>query len=40
MNEDIANAKRSVAARYPQLKSGHAVIGPRLLRIGKAKDAQ
>lgn len=39
-NEDIAKAKKSVAARYLQLKSGHAVTGAHLLRIGKVEDAR
>lgn len=37
---DIAKAKKSVAARYLQLKSGHAVTGAHLLRIGKVEDAR
>ena len=40
INKDIANAKKSVAARYLQLRSGHAVTGAHLLRIGKVEDAQ
>jgi hypothetical protein len=40
VSEKIANAKNSTAARYLQLKSGHAVTGAHLLRIGKVKDAQ
>lgn len=40
INKDIANAKKSVAARYLQLKSGHAVTGAHLLRIGKNEDAK
>jgi hypothetical protein len=36
----MAKAKKSVAARYLQLKSGHAVTGAHLLRIGKVEDAQ
>ena len=39
-NGDIAKAKKSVAARYLQLKSGHAVTGAHLLRIGKVEDAR
>jgi hypothetical protein len=35
----IKDAKKSVAARYLQLKSGHAVTGIYLFRIGKALDA-
>lgn len=40
INKDIANAKKSVAARYLQLKSGHAITGAHLLRIGKVEDAK
>jgi len=40
VNDNIANAKKSVAARYLQLKSGHAVTGAHLLGIGKVEDAQ
>jgi hypothetical protein len=40
VDEDIAKAKKSVAARYLQLKSGHAVSRAHLLRIGKVEDAQ
>lgn len=40
INDDIANAKKSVAARYLQFKSGHAITGVHLLRIGKVEDAQ
>lgn len=40
INKHIKDAKKSVAARYLQLKSGHAVTGAYLLRIGKADDAQ
>ncbi|KAI7712086.1 hypothetical protein KC353_g8529 [Hortaea werneckii] len=40
MNKHIEDARKSVAARYLQLKSGHAVTGAHLLRIGKVKDAQ
>jgi hypothetical protein len=40
LNKHIADAKKSVAARYLQLKSGHAVTGAHLLRIGKVGDAQ
>jgi hypothetical protein len=36
----MAKAKNSVAARYLQLKSGHAITGAHLLRIGKVEDAQ
>lgn len=37
---DTAKAKKSVAARYLQLKSGHAIIGAHLLRIGKVEDGR
>jgi hypothetical protein len=40
INKYIADAKKSVAARYLQLKSGHAVTGAHLLRVGKVQDAQ
>jgi hypothetical protein len=39
-NKYTADAKKSVAARYLQPKSGHAVTGAHLLRIGKVQDAQ
>jgi hypothetical protein len=38
-NKPIADAKKSVSARYLQLKSGHAVTGVHLLKIGKVQDA-
>jgi hypothetical protein len=40
IDKNIANAKKSVAARYLQLKSGHAITGAHLLRIGKVEDAK
>jgi hypothetical protein len=40
INKHIRDAKKSVATRYLQLKSGHAVIGVHLLRIGEAQDAR
>jgi hypothetical protein len=40
VNDNMAKAKKSVAARYLQLKSGHAITGAHLLRIGKVEDAQ
>lgn len=40
INDDIAIAKKSVAAGYLQLRSGHAVIGIHLFRIDKVEDAQ
>ena len=39
-NKPIADVKKSVTARYLQLKSGRAVTGAYLLIIGKAPDAQ
>lgn len=39
-NEEIAKARKPVAARYLQLKSGHAVTGAHLLRMGKVEDAR
>jgi hypothetical protein len=39
-NKDIQNARKSVAARYLQLKSNHAVTGVHLLRINKVQDAR
>lgn len=39
IDKSTKDAKESVAARYLQLKSGHAVTGVHLLRIGKAQDA-
>jgi hypothetical protein len=40
VNKHIKDAKRLVAARYLQLKSGHAVTGVHLLRINKVQDAR
>jgi hypothetical protein len=40
VNDNMIKAKKSVAARYLQLKSGHAVTEAHLLRIGKVEDAQ
>jgi plasmid replication initiation protein len=39
-NKDIDNGKKSVTARYLQLKSGHAITGIYLLRIKKAQSAR
>jgi hypothetical protein len=39
-NKHIQNARKSVAARYLQLKSNHAVTGVHLLRINKVQDAR
>lgn len=40
LNRHIKDARKSVAARYLQLKSGHAVTGAHLMRIGKVADAR
>jgi hypothetical protein len=40
LNRNIKDAKKSVAARYLQLKSGHAITGAHLMRIGKVADAR
>jgi hypothetical protein len=40
INKHIKDAKKSIAARYLQLKSGHAITGVHLLRIKKARDAR
>lgn len=40
VNDNVANAKKSYAARYLQLRSGHAITGAHLPRIGKVEDAQ
>jgi hypothetical protein len=40
LNRHIKDARKSVAARYLQLKSGHAVTGAHLMRIGKLADAR
>jgi hypothetical protein len=40
INKQIDNAKKSVAARYLQLKSGHAVVGVHLLRIDRMQDSR
>jgi hypothetical protein len=40
IDKNIADAEKSVAARYLQLKSGHAITGAHLLRIGKVQDAK
>jgi hypothetical protein len=37
INKQIKEAKKSTAARYLQLKSGHAITGVHLLRIKKSK---
>lgn len=40
LNKHIKDARKSVAARYLQLKSGHAVTGVHLFRINKVQDAR
>jgi hypothetical protein len=40
LNKNIKDARRSVASRYLQLKSGHAITGVHLLRIGQVEDAR
>jgi hypothetical protein len=40
LNRHIKDTKKSVAARYLQLKSGHAITGAHLMRIGKVVDAR
>jgi len=39
-NKHVEDARKSVAARYLQLKSGHAVTGTHLFRIDRAQDAR
>jgi hypothetical protein len=40
LNKHIQDARKSVAARYLQLKSNHTVTGVYLLRINKVQDAR
>jgi hypothetical protein len=40
LDKYVKDARKSVASRYLQLKSGHAVTGAHLLRIGKVQDAR
>ena len=40
LDKHVKDARKSVASRYLQLKSGHAVTGVHLLRIGKVQDAR
>lgn len=40
LNRHIKDARKSVATRYLQLKSGHDVTGAHLLKIGKVADAR
>jgi hypothetical protein len=39
LNQHVKDARKSCAARYLQLKSGHAITVVHLTRIGKAEDA-
>jgi hypothetical protein len=40
LNKHVKDARKSVAARYLQLKSGHAITATHLMRIRKAEDAR
>jgi hypothetical protein len=40
LDKHVRSSRKSVASRYLQLKSGHAITGTHLLRIGKVQDAQ
>ena len=40
LDKHVKDARKSVASRYLQLKSGHAITGVHLLRIGKVQDAR
>lgn len=40
LDKHVKDARKSVASRYLQLKSGHAITGTHLLRIGKVQDAR
>jgi vacuolar-type H+-ATPase subunit I/STV1 len=40
LDKHVEDARKSVASRYLQLKSGHAITGTHLLRIGKVQDAR
>jgi hypothetical protein len=40
LNKHVKDARKSCAARYLQLKSGHAVTAVHLMRIGKVEDAR
>ena len=40
LDKHVKDARKSVASRYLQLKSGHAITRIHLLRIGKVQDAQ
>lgn len=40
LNRTIKDVQKSIAARYLQLKSGHAITGVHLVRIKKVEDAR
>jgi len=40
LDKHVKGARKSVSSRYLQLKSGHAITGVHLLRIGKVKDQE
>jgi hypothetical protein len=40
LNKNVKDANKPVAARYLQLKSGHAITGAHLMRIGRVEDAR
>ena len=40
LNGHVKDARKSVAARYLQLKSDHAITGAHLMRIGRVSDAR
>jgi hypothetical protein len=40
LDKHVKDARKFVASRYLQLKSGHAITGVHLLRIGKVQDAR
>lgn len=40
LDKHVKDSRKSVASRYLQLKSGHAITGAHLLRIGTVRDAR
>ena len=40
LNKHVKDARKALAARYLQLKSGHAITAAYLMRIGKAVEAR
>lgn len=40
LNKHVKDARKAFAARYLQLKSGHAITATYLMRIGKAEEAR